>query len=54
MPEPGVEETIRLQFLEEAQDYLQTIEAGILELSHQPGVIDAVLRAAHSIKGGQR
>ncbi|MDR7899196.1 hybrid sensor histidine kinase/response regulator [Thermosynechococcus sp. JY1334] len=52
MPEPGVEETIRLQFLEEAQDYLQTIEAGILELSHQPGMIDAVLRAAHSIKGG--
>lgn len=52
MPEPGIEETIRLQFLEEAQDYLATIEAGVLELSHRPGVIDAVLRAAHSIKGG--
>ncbi|WP_298615484.1 hybrid sensor histidine kinase/response regulator [uncultured Thermosynechococcus sp.] len=52
MPEPSAEEAIRLQFLEEAQDYLQTIEAGILQLSHQPAVMDSVLRAAHSIKGG--
>ncbi|BCX12749.1 MAG: hybrid sensor histidine kinase/response regulator [Thermosynechococcus sp.] len=52
MPESGVEETIRLQFLEEAQDYLQTIEAGVLCLSQQPGRMDEVLRAAHSIKGG--
>ncbi|MDM7327563.1 MAG: Hpt domain-containing protein, partial [Thermosynechococcus sp. Uc] len=52
MAAAGPDELIRLQFLEEAQDYLQTIEAGILQLSHQPTVMDSVLRAAHSIKGG--
>lgn len=46
---------IRLQFLEEATEYLNTIESGILGLAttqvdHQR--MDAVLRAAHSIKGG--
>lgn len=45
---------IRLQFLEEAQEYLNTIESIVLELSatgsHEN--MDAVLRAAHSIKGG--
>ena len=46
---------IQLQFLEEAQEYLDTIESVVLGLagthidSHK---MDAVLRAAHSVKGG--
>ena len=47
---------IRLQFLEEATEYLNTIESVILGLTTVPHVdnqqMDAVLRAAHSIKGG--
>ena len=45
---------IRLQFLEEAQEYLNTIESAMLELAsaHIDNQMDAVLRAAHSIKGG--
>jgi chemosensory pili system protein ChpA (sensor histidine kinase/response regulator) len=45
---------IRLQFLEEATEYLNAIESAILELVTAPSdsQIDAVLRAAHSIKGG--
>ena len=46
---------VRLQFLEEAQEYLNDIESGLLGLS-SGGVnsqeMDGVLRAAHSIKGG--
>jgi chemosensory pili system protein ChpA (sensor histidine kinase/response regulator) len=49
------EHEIRLQFLEESQDYLNSIESALLGLSIR-GVdsqrIDAALRAAHSIKGG--
>ncbi|MBV9388831.1 MAG: hybrid sensor histidine kinase/response regulator [Chroococcidiopsidaceae cyanobacterium CP_BM_ER_R8_30] len=46
---------IRLQFLEEAAEYLNIIESGILGLAtkvidHQQ--VDALLRAAHSVKGG--
>ncbi len=46
---------VRLQFLDEAQDYLQAIEASLLGsqaqgIEHQN--MDAILRAAHSIKGG--
>lgn len=45
---------IRLQFLEEAQEYLETLESRLLGLTH--GVdsekINEALRAAHSIKGG--
>ena len=46
---------IRLQFLEEATEYLNTIESGILGLATTQvnnQRMDAVLRAAHSIKGG--
>lgn len=49
------EREIQLQFLEEAQEYLDTIETVLLELSngHIEGQqMDAVLRAAHSVKGG--
>ena len=49
------EREIKLQFLEEAQDYLDTIESVLLglESSHiDPTQMDAVLRAAHSVKGG--
>ena len=45
---------IRLQFLEEATEYLNTIESGMLGLAtaYIDNQMDAVLRAAHSIKGG--
>lgn len=52
---PQQEHQIRLQFLEEAQEYLNSIESKLLGLGtnkvdrHQ---MDAALRAAHSIKGG--
>jgi two-component system, chemotaxis family, sensor histidine kinase and response regulator PixL len=49
------EQQIRLQFLEEATDYLDSIESGLIglgigEVSGKE--LDAILRAAHSIKGG--
>lgn len=46
---------IRLQFLEEAEDYLNTIEqelADISQASDRRATVDLILRAAHSIKGG--
>jgi chemosensory pili system protein ChpA (sensor histidine kinase/response regulator) len=49
------EREIQLQFLEEAQEYLDTIESVLLDLasSHiDAQKMDAVLRAAHSVKGG--
>jgi chemosensory pili system protein ChpA (sensor histidine kinase/response regulator) len=49
------EREIQIQFLEEAQEYLDTIESVLLGLasSHIDGhQMDAVLRAAHSVKGG--
>ncbi|MBV8886273.1 MAG: response regulator [Chroococcidiopsidaceae cyanobacterium CP_BM_RX_35] len=49
------EREIQLQFLEEAQEYLNAIESGLLGLgssSVDSQRLDAVLRAAHSIKGG--
>ncbi|GAB1539634.1 hybrid sensor histidine kinase/response regulator [Scytonema sp. NUACC21] len=45
-----------MQFLEEANDYLNTLEGVLLELNGSnrisPEKINAALRAAHSIKGG--
>ncbi|MGK7918371.1 MAG: response regulator [Prochloraceae cyanobacterium] len=49
------EREVRLKFLEEAQEYLDDIETGLLELGSgevERQRMDAVLRAAHSIKGG--
>jgi chemosensory pili system protein ChpA (sensor histidine kinase/response regulator) len=46
---------IKIQFLEEAQDYIHILENGILGISsghYNREQIDQVLRAAHSIKGG--
>jgi chemosensory pili system protein ChpA (sensor histidine kinase/response regulator) len=47
---------IQLQFLEEVQDHLNLIESNILGISSNKGIdskgMDAVLRSAHSIKGG--
>lgn len=47
---------IQMQFLEEANDYLNTLEGVLLELSASnrisPEKVNAALRAAHSIKGG--
>lgn len=49
------EQLVRLQFLEEAQDYVEEIEAGLIGLGTgevKGKQLDAVMRAAHSIKGG--
>ncbi len=49
------EQQIKLQFLEEATDYLDSIESGLIGLgAGEVGgkQLDAILRAAHSIKGG--
>lgn len=46
---------IRRQFLEEAQEYLDTLDAALLGLSNSQvdiQKVNAALRAAHSIKGG--
>ena len=47
---------IRMQFLEEARDYLNVLEAVLLEIdtNHRIDIdrINAALRATHSIKGG--
>ena len=46
---------IRLQFLDEARDYLSEIESELLGISDrglQRQAIDRILRAAHSVKGG--
>lgn len=49
------EQEIKLQFLEEAQEYLNTMESGLLGLSSgdvNSNAIDAIFRGAHSLKGG--
>jgi two-component system, chemotaxis family, sensor histidine kinase and response regulator PixL len=49
------EQQVRLQFLEEAQDYVDQIETGLLGVGSgevKGKQFDVVLRAAHSIKGG--
>jgi len=52
---PDQEWAIRLQFLEEAQDYLDQLESSLLGLGQQKldrEAVDCLLRAAHSTKGG--
>lgn len=52
---PDSEQQVRLQFLDEAWDYIDQIESGLLGISSRSAdrsVWDSVLRAAHSIKGG--
>ncbi|MBF2063473.1 MAG: hybrid sensor histidine kinase/response regulator [Calothrix sp. C42_A2020_038] len=50
------EHEIQMQFLEEATDYLNTLEGVLLEIDTSSRIdidkINAALRAAHSIKGG--
>ncbi len=49
------EQQVKLQFLDEATDYLDTLESGLLGLGAGKVAdkqLDALLRAAHSIKGG--
>ncbi len=49
------EQEIRWQFLEEAREYLDTMESVVLGMSENSipnNSIDEILRAAHSIKGG--
>jgi chemosensory pili system protein ChpA (sensor histidine kinase/response regulator) len=47
---------IQMQFLEEATDYLNTLEGILLEIDNNKRIelehINAAMRAAHSIKGG--
>ncbi|WP_026368010.1 hybrid sensor histidine kinase/response regulator [Aminiphilus circumscriptus] len=46
-------EELRRDFVLEAEEHLQTIVSGLIELEENPGstVIEAVYRAAHSLKG---
>ena len=49
------EQQIRLNFLDEAEEYFDRIESNLLGLSDtpvDPEKVDLVLRSAHSIKGG--
>jgi two-component system, chemotaxis family, sensor histidine kinase and response regulator PixL len=49
------EQQVKLQFLDEATDYLDTLESGLLGLGAgqvSDKQLDGLLRAAHSIKGG--
>ena len=49
------EQQIRLNFLDEAEEYFDRIESNLLGLSDalvDPHKVDLVLRSAHSIKGG--
>jgi chemotaxis family two-component system sensor histidine kinase/response regulator PixL len=48
------EQDMRLQFLDEAEEYIDAIEAGVLTINDHSNWQnwDTVLRAAHSIKGG--
>lgn len=52
----GKELEIQMQFLEEATDYLNTLEGLLLEIDNSKRIdletINAALRSAHSIKGG--
>jgi two-component system, chemotaxis family, sensor histidine kinase and response regulator PixL len=49
------EQQIRLNFLDEAEEYFDRMESNLLGLANtalDPQQVDTVLRAAHSIKGG--
>ena len=49
------EQQIRLNFLDEAEEYFDLIESNLLELAKtviDPQQIDLILRSAHSVKGG--
>ena len=49
------EQQIRLNFLDEAEEYFDKMESNLLGLANteiNPQQVDLVLRAAHSIKGG--
>lgn len=49
------ERQIRLNFLDEAQEYFDTMESNLLGLGDSPvdaKKVDVILRAAHSVKGG--
>lgn len=49
------EQQIRLNFLDEAEEYFDRMESNLLELASAPiesAKLDLILRSAHSIKGG--
>ncbi len=47
------EAEIKHQFLEEVEEHIRAIESALLELTNSKNTsLDAILRAAHSIKGG--
>jgi two-component system, chemotaxis family, sensor histidine kinase and response regulator PixL len=49
------EQQIRLNFLDEAEEYFNLMESnliGLADMAIEPQQVDLVLRAAHSIKGG--
>ena len=60
MPQPNPQLLARLRaaFAIEAQEHLQSISSGLVEIESSPGAADAALervfRAAHSLKGAAR
>ena len=49
------EQQVRLDFLEEAEEYFDSLESLLMELDSQgaePSLLDSAMRAAHSLKGG--
>ena len=51
----NTEQQIRLNFLDEAEEYFDLIESNLLGLADtalDPRKVDLILRLAHSIKGG--
>jgi two-component system, chemotaxis family, sensor histidine kinase and response regulator PixL len=49
------EQQVRLDFLEEAEEYFNSLESLLMELDSQgaePSLLDSAMRAAHSLKGG--
>ncbi|MEM8828852.1 MAG: Hpt domain-containing protein, partial [Cyanobacteria bacterium P01_G01_bin.19] len=46
---------VRLDFLEEAEEYFNSLESLLMDLDSQgaePSLLDSAMRAAHSLKGG--
>ncbi len=49
------DQQVRLDFLEEAEEYFNSLESLLMDLDSQgadPGLLDSAMRAAHSLKGG--
>ncbi|MGL5944468.1 MAG: hybrid sensor histidine kinase/response regulator [Waterburya sp.] len=50
-----VDQQVRIDFLEEAEEYFNSLESLLMDLDSQgaePSLLDTAMRAAHSLKGG--